>query len=90
MNNTIDEWIILIDFYNMMLYHINIIKVYIFSYIQLIIWLMNYANEEKSTNTIYILRFYFQIDIGLIEYLFSKTEHSFTNPSSPITRPTRV
>ena len=51
---------------------------------------MNYANEEKSTNTIYILRCYFQIDIGLIEYLFSKPEHSFTNPSSPITRPTRV
>ena len=51
---------------------------------------MNYANEEKSTNTIYILRCYFQIDIGLIEYLFSKTEHSSTNPSSPITRPTRV
>ena len=49
---------------------------------------MNYANEEKSTNTIYTA--FLQIDIGLIEYLFSKTEHSFTNPSSPITRPTRV
>ena len=31
-NNTIDEWIILIDFYNMMLYHMNIIKVYPFLY----------------------------------------------------------
>ena len=52
---------------------------------------MNYANEEKIDKYyIYILRFYFQIDIGLIEYLFSETEHSFTNPSSPITRPTRV
>ena len=50
---------------------------------------MNYANEQKSTNAIYTA-FYFQIDIGLIEYLFSKTKHSFTNPSSTITRPTRV
>ena len=49
---------------------------------------MNYANEEKSANSIYMYCVFIQIDIGLIEYLFSETEH--TNPSFPITRPIRV